>query len=84
MRIAAGFAGNAAQTEAAQGVEGRGLQPAIVEHQGFRRAVLEEQLAIIGPVECAGNGGARHIRIKLEGGKGIARHGALLKLSQKT
>ena len=55
MRVADRLARHGAQAEPLRGVVGRLLQPAVVEHQHLGLAVFEEQLAVIGAVEAAGD-----------------------------
>src|SRR5580704_3045335 len=52
MRIAGGFARYGPQAEALRGVVGGRFQPSVIESKALGLAVLEEQLAIIGPMKC--------------------------------
>jgi len=53
MSVADRFVFHGAQPEALRGIVGRLLEPAVIEHQSFRLAIFEEQLAVIGTVEAA-------------------------------
>ena len=85
MGIAGGFAGHRAQAKTLAGVEGGGLQPAIVEAERFALAVFQEQFPVVGALECAVHGFLDFAPVHAGAGKeqvGIG-HGVLLKSRQK-
>src|SRR4029078_8751977 len=53
MSIADGLVLDGAQAEALGGIVGRLFQASVVEHQHFRLPIFEEELAVVGAVECA-------------------------------
>ena len=78
MGIARHLAPHGAQAEAFGGVIAGGLDPAIVQHDGFGPAAFQEQLAIIGPGGRRaqdGKGGGL-VQMGLERAEGGVGHGA--------
>ena len=75
MRVAGRLAGNGTQSKPLLGVEIRRLQPAIVEHQRLALAVFEEQLAVVGALDCLGHYRADLVLIAVESLEQAVLHG---------
>ncbi len=81
-----GLAGDDAEAEALVGAVGGRLQPAVVEQQGFRLALLDEDLAVVGALQRFAQDAAGAVQVEIvetgitfgQGEGGGSGHGRLL------